>query len=95
MVITDSDPQLRDARSWRMNPEMFRRKKGKRQVDPALAAAQAATQVSLTSARARRDKEYRKLREEGGVVRDLREIRSVNHLAELAIRALRRNGHVS
>jgi hypothetical protein len=67
-------------------------KRNKKERDPALDEATAQVVQSLTTARKRRDTEQRRLQEERGeVVQPLRQIHASNHLADLALQALRRN----
>jgi hypothetical protein len=67
----------------------FRNKR--KAADPALAVAQERTVASLAAARRQRDSEQRRLHDERStVVQPLREIHASNHLADLALQALRR-----
>jgi hypothetical protein len=78
--------------SWRLSPDMpwFRKKKDKAP-DPALAQAQERTIASLAAARRQRDSEQRRLHDERStVVQPLKDIHASNHLADLALQALRR-----
>jgi hypothetical protein len=67
------------------------RKKKDRVADPALAAAQERTVASLAAARRQRDSEQHRLHDERStVVQPLMDIHASNHLADLALQALRR-----
>lgn len=97
-MASDLPPYWRrqaESPSWRLIRTMrwFRNKGMRRERDPALTVAAEQAQASLTEAQRRRDMEQRKLREErGAVIQPLRDVHAVNHLSDLAMKALlRRN----
>lgn len=68
----------------------MRIRRKRREPDGAIAAARAHTQEALVTAEHQRDREVSKLRDERtAVVEPLRREKNINHLSELAMRALR------